>query len=117
MTKDPIRSMAFLKPHPEMEQQMVAFLREFYTMMYNKQYSRDMLFHDQKQTDHYVHVRIWFSPEAREAAMHDPDVHRYWLKLPELGTVTSIYEDLETLFSTERSVVAKLHPEDADEDE
>ena len=107
MTKDPIRSMAFLEPLPGMEQEMVAFLTEFYAMMYDKQYSRDMLFQDQKKTDIYVHVRIWFSPEAREAAMHDPDVHRYWMKLPELATVTSIYEDLETIFSTERSVVAQ----------
>jgi hypothetical protein len=104
---DPIRSMAILKPHPGMEQEMIAFLREFYDMMNGKRYSRDMLFHDQKQTDVFVHVRLWRSPEAREAAIHDPDVHRYWMKLPEMGTVTTIYEDLEAVYSTEHSVVVE----------
>jgi hypothetical protein len=104
--KEPIRSMSILKPHPGMDQKMIAFLREFYSMMYDKQYSRDMLFKDRKQPDVYVHVRIWFSPAAREAAVHDSDVHRYWMRLPELGTVTEIWEELEPIFSTERSVVA-----------
>jgi len=102
-----IRSMAILQPHPGKELEMVAFLREFYSMMYNKKYSRDMLFRDQKQTHIFVHVRLWRSPDAREAAVNDPDVHRYWMKLPELGTVTTIYEDLEAVFSTERSVVVE----------
>jgi hypothetical protein len=104
--KEPIRSMSILKPHPGMEQELIAFLCEFYSMMYDKRYSRDMLFKDLKQTGVYVHVRIWFSPEARETAMHDSDVHRYWMKLPELGDVTEIWEELEPIFSTERSVVA-----------
>jgi hypothetical protein len=113
---DPIRSMAILKPHPGMEQAMVAFLREFYSMMNVKKYSRDMLFHDQKLGDTYVHIRLWRSPESREAAMHDPDVHRYWMKLPELGTVTDIYEDLEPIFSTERSLVVE-QPDDYEGEE
>jgi hypothetical protein len=110
---EPIRSMSILKPHPGMEQELVAFLREFYGMMYAKQYSRDMLFKDLKQPQTYVHVRIWFSPQAREAAIHDSDVHRYWMRLPELGTVTEIWEELEPVFSTERSVVAE-RPEESD---
>ena len=105
--KEPIRSMSILKPHPGMEQELIAFLTEFYGMMYAKEYSRDMLFKDLKQPETYVHVRIWFSPTARDAAMHDPDVHRYWMRLPEIGTVTEIWEELEPIFSTERSVVAE----------
>jgi hypothetical protein len=108
--------MAILKPHPGMEQEMVAFLREFYSMMNVKKYSRDMLFHDQKKSDTYVHIRLWRSLESREAAMHDPDVHRYWMKLPELGTVTEIYEDLEPIFSTERSLVVAEDQDYAGED-
>jgi hypothetical protein len=87
-------------------------LTEFYSMMYAKAYSRDMLFKDLKQPETYVHVRIWFSPTAREAAMHDPDVHRYWLRLPEIGAVTEIWEELEPIFSTERSVPAEKPRED-----
>ena len=98
--KDLIRSMATLKAHSGRETELLAFLREFYTMMYTKQYSRDMLFRDLKQPGVLVHIRIWLSKEARSSAVNDPDVHHYWMKLPELATMTTIHEELETVFST-----------------
>ena len=106
--KDSIRSMAILKAHPGKEPELLAFLREFYTMMYTKQYSRDMLFRDLKQPDVFVHIRIWLSDEARDSAVQDPDVHRYWMKLPELGTITTIYEELEPIFSTREGVAENI---------
>jgi hypothetical protein len=51
-----------------------------------------------------VHLRIWFSEKARLAAIHDPDVHRYWKKLPELATITTTYEELELIFSTREGI-------------
>jgi hypothetical protein len=98
--RDSIRSMAIMKPHSGKELELIAFLREFYTMMFSKHYSRDMLFEDKKHPGVLVHIRIWLSDEAREAAVHDSAVHHYWMKLPELGTITTIYEELEPLFST-----------------
>jgi hypothetical protein len=98
---EPIRSMAILKAHPGKEPELLAFLREFYSMMYTKQYSRDMLFQDLKQPGVLVHVRIWLSNEARRSAVNDPDVHRYWIKLPELGTIIDIHEELKPIFSTQ----------------
>jgi hypothetical protein len=106
--RDSIRSMAIMKPHPGKQPEMFAFLREFYTMMHNKQYSRDMLFHDLKQPGVFVHVRIWLSDEARDSAMQDPAVHYYWMKLPELGTITTIYEDLEPIFSNQEGIVKDM---------
>ena len=103
--KDLIRSMAIMKPHQDKESEMLTFLREFYLMMHSKKYSRDMLFHDLKQPGVFVHIRIWLSDEARNAAVQDPDVHRYWMKLPELGTITTIYEELEPIFSTQDGVI------------
>jgi len=100
--------MAIMKPHPGKQPEMVAFLREFYAMMYTKQYSRDMLFHDRKQPGDLVHIRIWLSDEARESAMQDPAVHHYWMKLPELGTITTIYEELEPIFSTQEGIVEDI---------
>jgi hypothetical protein len=95
-----IRSMAILKPHEGKEPELLEFLREFYLMMQAKQYSRDMLFQDPKQPGVLVHLRIWLSEEARKTAVDDPDVHRYWMNLPELGTITNIYEELRPVFST-----------------
>jgi hypothetical protein len=108
MTRDPIRSMAILKPHEGKEQEMFAFLREFYTMMYTKQYSRDTLFSDRKHPGIYVHSRIWLSDEARDSAMQDPDVHHYWITLAEYGAITTIYEELEPIFSTQEGIVEDI---------
>lgn len=103
--RDQIRSMAVLKPHPGRDLELVAFLREFYTMMYTKQYSRDMLFQDAKQPGLFIHIRIWLSGEARATAVQDPEVHRYWMKLPELGSIVRTYEDLELIISTQEGIV------------
>jgi hypothetical protein len=100
--------MAILKPHEGKEQEMLAFLREFYTMMYTKQYSRDTLFSDRKHPGIYVHSRIWLSSEARDSAMQDPDVHHYWITLPEYGIITTIYEELEPIFSTQEGIVEDI---------
>jgi hypothetical protein len=100
--------MAILKPHEGKEQEMFAFLREFYTMMYTKQYSRDTLFSDRKHPGIYVHSRIWLSDEARDSAMQDPDVHHYWITLAEYGAITTIYEELEPIFSTQEGIVEDI---------
>lgn len=103
-----IRSMAILKPHPGSEPELIAFLREFYDLMYSKHYSRDILFHDLKQPGVLVHIRFWVSNEARESAVHDPDVHQYWMKLPDLATVTTIYEELDPIFSTQDGLIEDI---------
>jgi hypothetical protein len=100
--------MAILKAHPGKELEMIAFLREFYTMMYTKEYSRDRLYRDLKQPGVFVHMRIWLSDEARANAVQDPDVHYYWIKLPELGTITTIYEDLALLFATRENSIEDI---------
>lgn len=97
--------MAILKPHEGKDQEMVAFLREFYSMMYAKQYSRDTLFRDIRRPGVFVHFRVWLSDEAREAAIQDPDVHRYWMTLPEYGTVSETHEELQPVFSTQEGIV------------
>ena len=105
---DPIRSMAIMKAHPGKEPEFEAFLRDFYKLMHSKQYSRDILFRDLKQPGLFVHIRIWSSVDARESAMQDPDVHRYWIELPELGTITTVYEELVPIFATQESVAQDI---------
>ncbi len=102
-----IRSMAIMKSHPGKEPELLAFLRDFYTMMNRKQYSRDMLFRDVHQPDVLVHIRIWLSTDARDSAVQDPDVHRYWKRLPDLADMTTTYEELQPIFSTQESVIAE----------
>lgn len=92
--------MALLRAYPGKESELVAYLSEFYTMMCNKKYSRDLLFRDAKEDGLFVHIRIWASAEMREMAMNDPDVHHYWMKLPDLAEITTIHANLEPVFCT-----------------
>ncbi len=95
-----------LEPLEGKTEETLAFLREFYSFMLQKGYSRDILFHDSKQTGYYIHMRIWKSPESRMEAQHDPEVHKFWLKLPEYCTIVRIYEELQPVFSTYDSSAA-----------
>lgn len=97
---EPIRALVVLEPFSGKEQEMIQILREFYTLMREKDYSRDLLYRDSTAPNKFVHLRIWCSDEARTRAQHDPDVHRFWQQLPELCTVTVLYEELVPVFST-----------------
>jgi len=46
------------------------------------------------------HLRRWKSVAHRSEAQIDPDVHRYWQRLPDLCIIPTVYEDLETLFES-----------------
>lgn len=95
-----IVSVAVIEALPGKQEELVAMLREFYSMMREKGYSRDTLRRDTSRPDRLVHTRYWKSEEARGEAQHDPEVHRYWLRLPELCNIPVIYESLETVFET-----------------
>ncbi len=99
-----ILALAVLEPHTGKEQECLNLLREFYDMLKTKGYSRDILFRegkkDESSKDRFVHLRIWTSNETRTEATHDPDVHKYWMRLPEVCTITTIYESLEELYSS-----------------
>lgn len=97
---DEVVSVAILEALPGKEKDLLGVLREFYTMMHAKGYSRDFLYHDSDRPDRYVHVRRWKSAELRSEAQIDPDVHRYWQQLPELCIISAVYENLETLFES-----------------
>lgn len=99
-----ILALAILEPHVGRENDCLALLREFYDVLKSKGYSQDLLFRDVKSEsgarERYVHLRIWTSRETRDEAMQDPDVHRYWQKLPEVCTITTVYENLERLYTS-----------------
>lgn len=95
-----IVSVAIIEALPGKEEELIAMLRELYSTMRAKGYSRDVLRRDASRQDRFVHTRFWKSEEMRAEAQHDPEVHRYWLRLPELCNIPVIYESLETVFET-----------------
>jgi len=93
-------SVAVLEALPGKEAELVATLREFYTMMKEKGYCTDVLYRDRERPDRLFHLRCWKSAEHLAEAQIDPDVHRYWQKLPDLCIIPTVYENLETLFES-----------------
>ena len=98
-----VMSVAILEALPGKEEDLVMMLRELYSMMNRKGYCRDWLYRDSDRLDRLVHFRKWKSAEMRSEAQIDPDVHRYWQQLPSLCTIPTVYENLETLFESERT--------------
>jgi len=98
---DEILSMAILEALPGKEQEFLATLGELYTLMNRKGYCRDSLHRDSAQPGRFLHLRRWSSGEMRAEAQVDPEVHRYWLRLPELCTIPTVYENLEKVFESE----------------
>ena len=92
--------VAVLEPLPGKAEELIATLREFYTMMHTKGYCTDSLYREGQHPERLFHVRRWKSATTRSEAQIDPDVHRYWQKLPDLCTIPTVYEDLETLFQS-----------------
>jgi|SRR5580704_12510873 quinol monooxygenase YgiN len=95
-----IFSMAILEALPDKQEELLATLRELYNMMNAKGYCRDSLHRDSASPERFLHLRRWTSPEMRSEAQADPEVHRYWQRLPELCTIPIVYESLEKVFES-----------------
>ncbi|MGB7556327.1 MAG: antibiotic biosynthesis monooxygenase [Candidatus Korobacteraceae bacterium] len=95
-----IFSMAILEALPGKQEELLARLRELYTMMQGKGYCHDSLHRDSSNPDRLLHLRRWTSPEMRSEAQADPEVHRYWQMLPDLCTIPIVYENLEKVFES-----------------
>ena len=93
-----ILSVAVLEALPGKEEELLATLRELYTMMHAKGYCRDTLHRDRSRPDRFLHLRYWTSAEMRAEAQADPEVHRYWQMLPESMHGHRVYECLEKVF-------------------
>jgi quinol monooxygenase YgiN len=95
-----IVSLAVLEALPGKEDELLAALRELYTMMHAKGYCRDTLHRDVSRPDRLLHLRYWTSDAMRTEAQTDPEVHRYWQMLPDLCTIPIVYESLEPVFQS-----------------
>jgi len=99
MTEEVV-SVAILEALPGKEEELLSMLREFYSMMKAKGYCRDALYRDADRPERFIHLRLWRSAEYRSEAQIDPDVHRYWQRLPDLCTIPTVYENLDALFES-----------------
>lgn len=90
-----VQSVAVFDVLEGKEQECLEVLRALYGRLQQKNYSRDLLFRDSKQPQRMINVRFWRSEQARKDAAEDPDIHRYWLRLPELLHMLEVYERLE----------------------
>jgi hypothetical protein len=95
-----VLSLAILEPLENKEAETLELLREFYLFMARKGYSHDLLYRDGKNASRFVHLRIWKSIEVRQEAQEDPEVHRFWVRLPEVCVITTTHQNLELLFSS-----------------
>ena len=99
-SENAVLSLAILEPLENKEAETIQLLREFYVFMANKGYSHDLLYRDGKNASRFVHLRIWKSNEVRREAQEDPEVHRFWMRLPEVCVITTAHQNLELLFSS-----------------
>lgn len=88
-------AIAIIRAHPGHDLDVLELLRDFYSMLSRKEYSRDELFRSEKERDAFVNLRYWRSDDRRREAAEDPDVHRFWHALSEIATVEKVYEQLK----------------------
>jgi formylglycine-generating enzyme required for sulfatase activity len=90
-------AIAIIRAHPGRYQDVLDLLRNFYALLASKGYSRDELFHSEKDPECLVNLRYWKNDEARCEAAEDPNVHRYWRALTEIATIEKVYEQLRQM--------------------
>ncbi|HVP44873.1 MAG TPA: antibiotic biosynthesis monooxygenase [Terriglobales bacterium] len=92
-----IMAMAIFVAREGKEGELFAVVREFYSMLRRKGYSRDLLYRDVKNPRRFIHLRYWKSEETRAEAHEDPDVHRFWQRMGLLCDMESVTERMEEL--------------------
>ena len=90
-----ILALAVVEALDGKEEECLQLLREFYALLRRKQYSRNLLYRDLKDSGRYINIRYWRSEEARKEAHEDPDVHAFWKRLSEIAKVAPVFERLE----------------------
>jgi len=90
-----IMALAVVEAFDGKEEECLQLLREFYALLRRKQYSRNLLYRDLKDSRRYINIRYWRSEEARKEAHEDPDVHAFWKRLSEIAKVAPVFERLE----------------------
>jgi len=88
-------SIAVMEPFEGQEKEFLGILSNLYTLMERKQYSRDILLRNRQEPPVYFHIRYWTSPDARQEAHEDPEVHRHWARLGHVCLMRRVHETLD----------------------
>ena len=91
-----ILAIAIVRPYPGKDAEVLAVLRDLYSILARKGYSRDELYQDAND-ERFFNLRYWKTEESRRHAYDDPDVQRCWLKLSQICEVEQVYEKLHSL--------------------
>lgn len=94
---DEVLSVAVFDPEPGKEDECLASVRELSALLAARQFSRDLLYRENKESRRYVLVRYWASEKARKEALEDPAALRCWARLAHLMTIVKVYESLEAV--------------------
>ena len=92
-----IMAMAIFVAREGKEEELFAVVRNFYSMLERKGYSRDLLYRDTVNPRRFIHLRYWKSEECRATAHEDPDVHRFWQQMGLLCDMESVTQGMEEL--------------------
>ena len=92
-----ILAIAFVRPEEGQDEATIDVLRDLYDIMTSKNYSRNILYRDAKDSHTLVNLRYWSSEEARHKAHEDPDVHRCWARLGQIAKVELVVERLDEI--------------------
>ena len=93
--KQEILALAVVEAFDGKDEECLRVLSEFYGMLRHKGYSRDVLYRDARNPRRLVNLRYWTSEESRHQAHEDPHVHKFWKRLSEISSVTTVFEQLE----------------------
>ena len=89
-----IFSIAIFETEDGQEAEALATLRDFFSVLAAKEYSRDSLHRSGTTPYHHVLLRHWRSEEARRSALEDPELQKFWARLGNLIRIVTIYETL-----------------------
>jgi len=90
-----IMALAVVEAFDGKDEECLQLLHEFYAVLRRKQYSRDLLYRDVKDSRRLINIRYWRSAETRKEAHEDPDIHGFWKRLSQISKVTLVFERLE----------------------
>ena len=92
-----ILAMAIFVAKEGKQEELLSVVREFYSMLQRRGYSRDVLYRDAKNPRRFIHLRYWKSEQTRADAHEDPEVHRFWQQMGLLCDMESVTEGMEEL--------------------